>query len=154
MEYENFTSIECFLREPEFVRYAPYLKEFGFTSVKMLKFLKLKYLLKLPSTPPEPYRRMLLYEIVKVHSPEAKTKVETESPDSEDVAIKKRKKDYETTTDRANNLEPRQLFDQMQRSPQSLSSTTPATSLSQSNTSQGITLLSYDERSCSTENFM
>ena len=110
---EQHTSVKCFLKnlDPQFVRYAPFLKELGFTSVNMLKFLKMKDLLKMPCTLPAPHRRMILNAIVKLQSPETKVKAVIESPDSEDVASKKKKKNNNTASDFSSNLEPRKLFD-------------------------------------------
>ena len=64
---ETYTFVECFLKslEPAFVTYAPFLKELGFTSVNMLRFLKMKDLLKMPCTLSAPHRRMVLNAIVK-----------------------------------------------------------------------------------------
>lgn len=132
---EKYTSVERFLKnlEPEFVQYAPFLKELGFTSVNMLRFLKMKDLLKMPCILPAPHRRMILNAIVKLQSPETRVKVEIESPDSENMVSKKKKTDDNNSSDRASNLEPRKLF----RSSGAEPTTTVSNSL-YSNESQGM----------------
>ena len=55
-------SVEDFLNdlEPELNKYAKSLRDQGFTSTNMLKFLKLKDLQNIPFVVPAPHRRMIL----------------------------------------------------------------------------------------------
>ena len=113
-------SVEDFLNdlEPELNKYAKSLRDQGFTSTNMLKFLKLKDLQNIPFAVPAPHRRMILNAGAKLQSPGSKLQIE--SPPStmvENDRCKKRKTDGETSTEykietleKQNNLAPKSLF--------------------------------------------
>ena len=60
--YMASKSVEDFLNdlEPELYKYSKSLRDQGFTSTNMLKFLKLKDLQNRPFVVPAPHRRMIL----------------------------------------------------------------------------------------------
>ena len=102
-------SVEDWLTELDssFKVYASFFSDLGFTSVKMLKFLKLKDLQKMPVTMPAPHRRMILNAVLKMQTPESKVEQKIDTPDSEETcgSMHKRMKGENTL-----NLEPRKLF--------------------------------------------
>ena len=107
-------SVEKWLNEldPGLVVYADNLKQLGFCSVKMIKFLKLKDLQKMQCTIPAPHRRMILNAVSKLQTPESKNKGDIETPDSEDDGVKRRRKENVSSNDlMSKNLPPRKLFD-------------------------------------------
>ena len=106
-------SVEKWLNEldPGLVVYADNLKQLGFCSVKMIKFLKLKDLQKMQCTIPAPHRRMILNAVSKLQTPESKNKGDIETPDSEDDGVKRRRKENVSSNDlMSKNLPPRKLF--------------------------------------------
>ena len=72
-------SVEDFLNdlEPELNKYAKSLRDQGFTSTNMLKFLKLKDLQNIPFVVPAPHRRMILSAVAKLQSPGSKFQIES-----------------------------------------------------------------------------
>ena len=107
-------SVEKWLSEldPGLAVYAEHLKELGFSSDKMIKFLKLKDLQKMPCAIPAPHRRMILDAVSKLQTPDSKNKGDIETPDSEDDGIKRRRKESVSSNNlTSNNLPPRKLFD-------------------------------------------
>ena len=87
--------------------YASFFSDLGFTSTKMLKFLKLKDLQKMPVTMPALHRRMILNAVLKMNTPESKIGQKIDTPDSEETCESMRKKKRVENT---SNLEPRKLF--------------------------------------------
>jgi hypothetical protein len=106
-------SVENWLNEldPALTVYSQHLKELGFNSTNMIKFLKLKDLQKIPCTIPAPHRRMILSAVSKLQTPDSKSKGEIETPDSEDDGVKRRKKESCANSSKSTNLPPRKLFD-------------------------------------------
>lgn len=112
-------SVEEFLSdlEPELVKYATSLRDLGFTSANMLRFLKLKDLENIPCAIPAPHRRMILSAVAKLQSPESKA-CQIESPSSEELIRKRRKTAKENLTTAGiascetstSSFEPRTLF--------------------------------------------
>ena len=107
-------SVEKWLNELDLglLVYADNLKQLGFCSVKMIKFLKLKDLQKMQCTIPAPHGRMILNAVSKLQTPESKNKADIETPDSEDDDVKRRRKENVSSNDlMSKNLPPRKLFD-------------------------------------------
>ena len=107
-------SVEKWLSEldPGLAVYEDNLKELGFSSDKMIKFLKLKDLQKMQCAMPAPHRRMILNAVSKLQTPESKYKGDIETPDSEDEGIKRRRKESVSNNNfTSKNLSPRKLFD-------------------------------------------
>ena len=100
--------------DSQFIVYAPHLMEMGFTSSKMMKFLKLKDLMKMPCNIPAPHRRMILNAVSKLQTPESKAKENVDTPDSDDHVISKKQKKENLCCGSSNattsNFEPRKLF--------------------------------------------
>ena len=97
-----FQSVEKFLNglESELNKYAKSLRDQGFTSTNMLKFLKLKDLQNIPFVVPAPHRRMILSAVAKLQSPGSKFQIESPQSTTVDThACKKRKTDGETSTE-------------------------------------------------------
>lgn len=115
-------SVEEFLSEldPELEKYAPYLRELGFTSNTMLKFLKLKDLEDIACIVPTAHRRMILNAVAKIQSPESKLLIE--SPCSEDKPKKKIKTDENVSNTSESSLEPKKLFSEEDGLPEQQSS--------------------------------
>ena len=88
-------SVEDFLNdlEPELNKYAKSLRDQGFTSTNMLKFLKLKDLQNIPFVVPAPHRRMILSAVAKLQSPGSKFQIESPLSTTVDDTCKKRKTD-------------------------------------------------------------
>ena len=78
-------TVEEFLEElePELEKYAKPLRDLGFTTTSMLKFLKLKDLQSIPMIIPAPHRRMILNAVSKLQSPSSR-KLMIDSPNVED----------------------------------------------------------------------
>ena len=89
--------------DPGLVVYADNLKQLGFCSVKMIKFLKLKDLQKMQCTIPAPHRRMILNAFSKLQTPESKNKGDIETADSEDDGVKRRRKENVSSDDLMSN---------------------------------------------------
>ena len=89
--------------------YASFFSDLGFTSINMLKFLKLKDLQKMPVTMPAPHRRMILNAVLKMNTPESKVEQKIDTPDSGETYESMRKKKRGENT---SNLEPRKLFNE------------------------------------------
>ena len=72
--------------------YASFFSDLGFSSVKMLRFLKLKDLQKMPVTMPAPHRRTILNAVLKMQTPESKVEQKIDTPDSEETCGSMRKR--------------------------------------------------------------
>ena len=72
--------------------YASFFSDLGFTPIKMLKFLKLKDLQKMPVTMPAPRRRVILNAVLKMQTPESKVEQKIDTPDSEETCGSMRKR--------------------------------------------------------------
>ena len=95
-------SVEDFLNglAPELNKYAKSLRDQGFTSTNMLKFLKLKDIQNIPFVVPAPHQRMILSAVGKLQSPGSKFQIESPLSATVDTDMcKKRKTDWETSTE-------------------------------------------------------
>ena len=86
--------------EPELNEYAKSLRDQGFTSTNMLKFLNLKDLQDIPFVVPAPHRRMILNVVAKLQLPGSKYQIESPlSMTVDNNMCKKRKTDGETSNE-------------------------------------------------------
>ena len=104
--------------EPELERYAKPLRDLGFSTTNLLKFLKLKDLQSLPCGIPAPHRRIILNAVEKLQSPGTKIS-QIESPNvehGETLENKKRRVELKEDRGMPSAFEPRTLFPDEQSS--------------------------------------
>ena len=112
----NRKTVEQFLveLEPDLLIYAKPLRDLGFTTTNMIKFLKLKDLQSMPCSIPAPHRRMTLNEVLKLQSPNSR-KSQIDSPNIEEETkgnkkIKLNSDNIEQDMKQPNVFEPGTLF--------------------------------------------